>query len=71
MIKGKQHFVEGESVIMYGIDDTGREWDVVVCGKQDMVLLDNYIVKLPQCNDFRDNYPFSCVSIIESCLKRK
>jgi len=70
MIKQKQHFIEGEEVIIHSLDNTGREYEGIICGKCDMVLMDNYIVRIIG-DSFRKHYPFSCVQITEACLRRK
>ncbi len=63
----KQNFSEGQKVIIHGLGD-GKEYEGVIRGKQEMIVCDNYIVEFTDRDAF-PNYPFSCVQLIESCIK--
>lgn len=64
---GKRNFKEGDKVIIWNLGDN-KEYKGVIRGKQEMVFLDNYIVEFDDPNAF-PSYPFSCVQLIESCIK--
>lgn len=65
----KQDFVEGESVVIYGLGDD-REYSGVIRGRQDCAGCDFYIVEIVG-DSFRADYPYSCVMLTEACLRRR
>lgn len=56
-----------EKVLVYNIDDTGREWLGTIRGKSSNNIIDSYIVELDE--PINTNYPYDCISITEACLK--
>jgi hypothetical protein len=56
-----------EPVLIYNLDDSGKEYHGIIRGRSFENIIDSYIVELAE--PINSNYPFDCVVLTEACLK--
>ena len=61
------NFKNNDRVVIYNLDQTGREWKGTIRGKVSDNVIDTYIVEPDE--KLSPDYEFDCIAMTEACLK--